>query len=179
MSGDASPNRWPMRRHSAAHRDGRGDRIAGRPAAAHDRRCEAARHHPSAGSAERSDRTRFFSLVSRPKAKRPFPNPCQRAISTERAFHEFGVRVEKAGEAIRVTGGQPLKARELVVLGDVSSAAFWIALAAGTPRRDRDRGGGPESDPHRHARDRLVAQARRSRSRSTTRTLVSRSGESA
>ena len=41
--------------------------------------------------------------------------------------------VEKRGEAIRVHGGQRLKARELVVPGDVSSAAFWIALAAGTP----------------------------------------------
>ena len=52
---------------------------------------------------------------------------------TERAFHEFGVRVEKSGEAISIAGGQRLTARDLVVPGDVSSATFWIALAAGTP----------------------------------------------
>ncbi len=55
---------------------------------------------------------------------------------TERAFHEFGVRVRKVGEAITVVGGQPLGARDLVVPGDVSSATFWIALAAGTPGSD-------------------------------------------
>jgi 3-phosphoshikimate 1-carboxyvinyltransferase len=55
---------------------------------------------------------------------------------TERAFHEFGVRVRKVGETITVVGGQPLSARDLVVPGDVSSATFWIALAAGTPGAD-------------------------------------------
>jgi 3-phosphoshikimate 1-carboxyvinyltransferase len=55
---------------------------------------------------------------------------------TERAFHEFGVKVEKTGEAISVTGGQRLTGRDLVVPGDVSSATFWIALAAGTPGAD-------------------------------------------
>ena len=55
---------------------------------------------------------------------------------TERAFHEFGVRVNRDGEAISVTGGQRLTGRDLVVPGDVSSATFWIALAAGTPGAD-------------------------------------------
>ena len=55
---------------------------------------------------------------------------------TERAFHEFGVRVQKNGEAISVAGGQRLSARELSVPGDVSSATFWMALAAGTPGAD-------------------------------------------
>ena len=56
---------------------------------------------------------------------------------TERAFHEFGVQVEKRGEEISVKGGQRLNGRQdLVVPGDVSSATFWIALAAGTPGAD-------------------------------------------
>jgi 3-phosphoshikimate 1-carboxyvinyltransferase len=56
---------------------------------------------------------------------------------TERAFHEFGVQVQKNGEEISVTGGQRLTGRpDLVVPGDVSSATFWIALAAGTPGAD-------------------------------------------
>jgi 3-phosphoshikimate 1-carboxyvinyltransferase len=56
---------------------------------------------------------------------------------TERALHEFGVRVVRSGENISVTGGQRLTGRpDLVVPGDVSSATFWIALAAGTPGAD-------------------------------------------
>jgi 3-phosphoshikimate 1-carboxyvinyltransferase len=55
---------------------------------------------------------------------------------TERAFHEFGARVETHGEAISVVGGQRLTGRDLAVPGDVSSATFWIALAAGTPGAD-------------------------------------------
>jgi 3-phosphoshikimate 1-carboxyvinyltransferase len=55
---------------------------------------------------------------------------------TERAFHEFGARVERTGEAISVAGGQRLTGRDLVVPGDVSSATFWMALAAGTPGAD-------------------------------------------
>jgi 3-phosphoshikimate 1-carboxyvinyltransferase len=52
---------------------------------------------------------------------------------TERALRAFGVDVETRAGSIRVAGGQRLGARDLVVPGDVSSAVFWIALAAGTP----------------------------------------------
>ena len=52
---------------------------------------------------------------------------------TERAFHAFGVEVATSDGHISVAGGQRLRAQDLTVPGDVSSAAFWIALAAGTP----------------------------------------------
>jgi 3-phosphoshikimate 1-carboxyvinyltransferase len=52
---------------------------------------------------------------------------------TERAFAEFGVRATRNGSRISVRGGQALQARALRVPGDISSAAFWMALAAGTP----------------------------------------------
>ena len=55
---------------------------------------------------------------------------------TERAFEAFGVTVAKSDRKIRVTGGQRLRACDLTVPGDVSSASFWIALAAGTPGAD-------------------------------------------
>jgi 3-phosphoshikimate 1-carboxyvinyltransferase len=55
---------------------------------------------------------------------------------TERAFRAFGVNVHSADGEIRVKGGQRLSARDLVVPGDVSSAAFWIALAGGSPGAD-------------------------------------------
>ncbi|HVL66034.1 MAG TPA: 3-phosphoshikimate 1-carboxyvinyltransferase [Vicinamibacterales bacterium] len=55
---------------------------------------------------------------------------------TERALETFGVRVERDDEGVRVRSGQRLAARDLTVPGDISGAAFWCALAAGTPGGD-------------------------------------------
>jgi 3-phosphoshikimate 1-carboxyvinyltransferase len=52
---------------------------------------------------------------------------------TERALAVFGVHVEVDGLTVAIEGGQRLSARDVTVPGDVSSAAFWIALAAATP----------------------------------------------
>lgn len=52
---------------------------------------------------------------------------------TERAFAAFGVSVVRDGTAIEISGGQRLEARRLTVPGDISGAAFWAALAGGTP----------------------------------------------
>jgi 3-phosphoshikimate 1-carboxyvinyltransferase len=55
---------------------------------------------------------------------------------TERAFATFGVELDRQPGRIAVTGGQMPRARDLVVPGDMSGAAFWAALAAGTPGGD-------------------------------------------
>ena len=52
---------------------------------------------------------------------------------TERAFAAFGARVDVDGTRVSIDGGQRLHARRLTVPGDISSATFWMALAAGTP----------------------------------------------
>jgi len=52
---------------------------------------------------------------------------------TERALHTFGVEVAQAGTTVSVHGGQRLTGRELVVPGDISSAAFWMVAAAALP----------------------------------------------
>jgi 3-phosphoshikimate 1-carboxyvinyltransferase len=52
---------------------------------------------------------------------------------TERALAAFGVPVAREGLTVSVTGGARLRARDLRVPGDVSGAAFWLALAAGLP----------------------------------------------
>jgi 3-phosphoshikimate 1-carboxyvinyltransferase len=52
---------------------------------------------------------------------------------TERALSAFGATVLVDGRRVTVEGGQRLRAASLQVPGDFSSAAFWIALAAGTP----------------------------------------------
>jgi 3-phosphoshikimate 1-carboxyvinyltransferase len=52
---------------------------------------------------------------------------------TERALTAFGVAVEQDGPRVAVAGGQRLQGRDVIVPGDISGAAFWCALAAGTP----------------------------------------------
>jgi 3-phosphoshikimate 1-carboxyvinyltransferase len=52
---------------------------------------------------------------------------------TERALAAFGARVHRENGRVRLAGKQRLRGRDLAVPGDVSSAAFWMALGAGTP----------------------------------------------
>jgi 3-phosphoshikimate 1-carboxyvinyltransferase len=52
---------------------------------------------------------------------------------TERALREFGVELSQSNGHVRITGGQRLSGREVTVPGDISSAVFWLALAAATP----------------------------------------------
>lgn len=52
---------------------------------------------------------------------------------TERMLQSFGVDVVTEGTHISVEGGQPIKARDFHVPGDISSAAFWLVAAAAQP----------------------------------------------
>ena len=52
---------------------------------------------------------------------------------TERALLAFGASVVQAGDLVSIAGGQRLHARELVVPGDLSSAAFWMVAASALP----------------------------------------------
>jgi 3-phosphoshikimate 1-carboxyvinyltransferase len=55
---------------------------------------------------------------------------------TERALHAFGVPVIRVNGAVSVEGGRRLQAIEAPIPGDISSAVFWLVLAAGTPGSD-------------------------------------------
>ncbi len=52
---------------------------------------------------------------------------------TERLLAHFGLRPLREGRSILIQGGLTLEGRDLVVPGDFSSAAFWIAGAAAMP----------------------------------------------
>jgi 3-phosphoshikimate 1-carboxyvinyltransferase len=62
--------------------------------------------------------------------------PAQTRDHSERLLQEFGARVERNGNSVSVQGGATLRARSLVVPGDISSAAFFIAAAAALPGSD-------------------------------------------
>jgi 3-phosphoshikimate 1-carboxyvinyltransferase len=52
---------------------------------------------------------------------------------TERALHAFGVTTVSEQRAISITGGQRLRAVNLPVPGDISSASFWLVAGASLP----------------------------------------------
>jgi len=52
---------------------------------------------------------------------------------SERLLNYFGVQVTTEGNVISMKGRQILKARDLYIPGDISSAAFWIVAAASRP----------------------------------------------
>lgn len=59
--------------------------------------------------------------------------PAQTRDQTERMLQEFGAQLKRNGEALSVQGGVALHSRNLVVHGDISSAAFsspplWLSL---------------------------------------------------
>lgn len=49
---------------------------------------------------------------------------------TERMFKQFGANIQQDGNVVSLHGGQDLKGTEVVVPGDISSAAFFMAAAA-------------------------------------------------
>lgn len=49
---------------------------------------------------------------------------------TEQLIKQFGGEIEVSGKTIRVTGPQQLTGQEVIVPGDISSAAFFIVAAA-------------------------------------------------
>lgn len=59
------------------------------------------------------------------------PAPCR--DHTERMLEAFGADIERADAAVRLRPGVPLRAGELAVPADLSSAAFFLVAAAITP----------------------------------------------
>jgi 3-phosphoshikimate 1-carboxyvinyltransferase len=52
---------------------------------------------------------------------------------TERIMSHFGVKWLRDGQAVSVYGGQIPRATDIIVPGDISSAAFWLVAAAASP----------------------------------------------
>ncbi|MFM7603853.1 MAG: 3-phosphoshikimate 1-carboxyvinyltransferase, partial [Prosthecobacter sp.] len=52
---------------------------------------------------------------------------------TERLFSHFGIRWQREKDSVSVEGPQEPQARDIVVPGDISSAAFWLVAVAASP----------------------------------------------
>jgi len=62
--------------------------------------------------------------------------PAKSRDHTERMLRHFGASVETDGNTVTVHGGPTLKGSEIIVPGDISSAAFLIVAAAVVPGSD-------------------------------------------
>lgn len=137
FTGDDSLRRRPMRR-VIAPLTAMGARIesdGGRaPFTVHGGALHAIAHAPEVASAQIKSCVLLAGLLARGTTTVEERTPTR--DHTERAIQTFGGRVTIGPDAVSIDGGQRLEAKDLVVPGDISGAAFWCALAAGTPGGD-------------------------------------------
>ena len=91
-------------------------------------------HEPEVPSAQVKSAVLLAGLHAAGRTTVIEPSPTR--DHTERALEAFGVRVGTNGREVSVDGGQRLRAIEAPIPGDISSAVFWLVLAAGTPDSD-------------------------------------------
>jgi 3-phosphoshikimate 1-carboxyvinyltransferase len=135
LDGDASLRRRPMRRVAepliamgarVETTDGHAPvTVHGAPLAAIEWRLPVASAQVKSAVLLAGLRARGTTRVEEPLASRDH---------TERLLPHFGVRVSQAGHAIALNGGQHLRAAEVPLPGDPSSAAFLVVAALLVPR---------------------------------------------
>lgn len=135
LVGDASLSRRPMRRvmtplarMGARLEASDGDRP---PLHVHGSLLDGIDFAPEVPSAQVKSAVLLAGLQARGQTSVTEPGPSR--DHTERALTAFGARIDCAGRRVSVAGGQRLTAAVLTVPGDVSSAAFPLAAAAGLP----------------------------------------------
>jgi 3-phosphoshikimate 1-carboxyvinyltransferase len=137
IAGDESLSRRPMRRViDPLMRMGASIEAAeGRPPLTiHGAALHGVSHAPEVPSAQVKSAVLLAGLQADGSTRVVEPAPTR--DHTERALRAFGAAVTVEGRAVTVEGGQRLSAIDAAVPGDVSSAVFWLSLAAATPGSD-------------------------------------------
>jgi len=133
FTGDASLRRRPMRR-VIAPLTAMGARIESSnhraPFTIHGGQLHGIAHAPEVPSAQIKSCVLLAGLLAEGTTTIEERTPTR--DHTERAIETFNGRVVASRGAVSVEGGQRLQAQDLRVPGDISGAAFWCALAAGT-----------------------------------------------
>jgi 3-phosphoshikimate 1-carboxyvinyltransferase len=88
-------------------------------------------HRPEVPSAQVKSAVLLAGLQAEGRTR--VVEPAQTRNHTELALRAFGAELSVDGNTVEMTGGQTLRAQELGVPGDLSSAAFWLAAAAALP----------------------------------------------
>jgi 3-phosphoshikimate 1-carboxyvinyltransferase len=134
IGGDESLQRRPMRRiiEPLTRMGARIDSAGGRaPLTIDGGGLHGITHEPEVPSAQVKSGVLLAGLHASGRTRIVEPAPTR--DHTERALEAFGVAVVRDGRAVEVGGGERLAPRTLTVPGDISGAAFWAALAGGTP----------------------------------------------
>ena len=137
IGGDESLSRRPMRRviEPLTRMGATIAAAGGRPPLTIDGGAlHAIAHTPEVPSAQVKSAVLLAGLHAEGRTTVVEPSPTR--DHTERALHAFGGRVTREGSSISVEGGQRLRAVDAPIPGDISSAVFWLVLAAGTPGSD-------------------------------------------
>jgi 3-phosphoshikimate 1-carboxyvinyltransferase len=136
LAGDASLSRRPMRRviTPIEQMGGRIDSIDGHaPLSVHGTSLRGMTYRPDVPSAQVKSAVMLAGFLG--TGTTTVVEPARTRDHTEHALRAFGaqVDVDAAGTTVSVDAGQILTGRRLSIPGDFSSAAFWMAAAAGLP----------------------------------------------
>jgi 3-phosphoshikimate 1-carboxyvinyltransferase len=138
MTGDASLRKRPMRRviepltQMGARIFARDDNFA--PLEIHGSSLQAIHYKSPVASAQVKSAVLLAGLFA--EGETSVEEPVSTRDHTEVALGEFGASMRRTGRTVWITGRKPLEARRLVVPGDLSSAAFFLAAAFVLPESD-------------------------------------------
>lgn len=136
MFGDASLSKRPMKRVAdpltlmGAKVEGQGEKICA-PLKITGGTLQAVTYTLPMASAQVKSAVLLAGLFA--PGKTTVIEPVATRNHTERIMSHFGIKWLREGNAISVYGGQAPRATDLVVPGDISSAAFWMVAAAASP----------------------------------------------
>lgn len=139
LTGDASINKRPMARVVHPLRE-MGAMISGRedgnfaPLAVNGRNLKAFSYQTPVASAQVKSALLFAGLQA--QGTTTITEPALSRDHTERMIKAFGGQIETKGTTHTIEGGQQLRGCHIQVPGDISSAAFFIALALLVPDSD-------------------------------------------
>lgn len=132
LTGDASLSSRPMRRVTD-HLKRMGARIEGKdganfaPLTIHGGRLRGIEAALPIPSAQVKSALLLAGLYA--EGRTQVTEPLKSRDHTERFLTYFGAKIETRGSTVSVEGGQRLSAREFSIAGDISSAAFFMAMA--------------------------------------------------
>lgn len=136
MFGDASLSRRPMKRVSdplgqmGAKITGQGEKICP-PLVVEGGSLKSIYYKLPVASAQVKSAVLLAGLFA--QGKTTVVEPVATRNHTERLFTHFGIKWLREDDCVSVYGGQEPRATDIVVPGDISSAAFWMVAAAATP----------------------------------------------
>jgi 3-phosphoshikimate 1-carboxyvinyltransferase len=137
LIGDESLSRRPMKRIATPLREmgatieGQGDRLSPPLRITGASAIRAIDYESPVASAQVKSAILLAGMQGKGTTSVTEPSPSR--DHTERMLDYLQVKVVREGNRVSIEGGQIPESRDIVVPGDISSAAFWIAATAGFP----------------------------------------------